>query len=68
MHGAIAAACLNGDYNLVKRETAEFRVAEISDKLKALLVIAAKVQRGGKHVTAADIGAARAQCVGCRDP
>ena len=25
--------------------------ADISDKLKALLVIAGKVQRGGKHVT-----------------
>jgi hypothetical protein len=29
--------------------------------LKALLVIAAKVQRGGKHVTAEDVAHARAQ-------
>ena len=31
----------------------------ISDKLKSLLAIAEKVQRGGKHVTAADVERAR---------
>ena len=61
VHGAIAAACLNDDYNLVKRVKADFQAAEISDKLKALLVIAAKVQRGGKNVSPADVDAARAQ-------
>ena len=55
VHGAIAAACMDNDYDLVKRVKADFQAAEISDKLKALLVIAAKVQRGGKHVTAADV-------------
>ena len=60
VHGYIAAACLNDDYALVQRVKADFHTAEISDKLKALLVIAAKVQRGGKHVTPADIAAARA--------
>jgi alkylhydroperoxidase/carboxymuconolactone decarboxylase family protein YurZ len=35
--------------------------ASISDKLKALLKIAAKTQAGGKQVTRADVEAARAQ-------
>src|ERR1700759_931631 len=59
VHGSVAAACLNDDYKLVKRVKADFRAAEISEKLKALLVIAARVQQGGKHVTSADIEAAR---------
>ncbi len=61
VHGAIAAACLDDDYNLVKRVKADFQAAEISNKLKSLLVIAAKVQKGGKNVTSEDIQAARAQ-------
>jgi uncharacterized peroxidase-related enzyme len=61
VHGAIAAACLNDDYDLVKRVKADFQAAEISDKLKALLIIAAKVQKGGKNVTSDDVAAARAQ-------
>jgi len=59
VHGAIAAAHLDGDEELVKRVKVDFGHAEISDKLKALLGIAGKVQKGGKHVTAADIEAAR---------
>jgi hypothetical protein len=51
---------LNDDEDLVRRVKADFHVADISDKLKTLLVIAGKVQRGGKHVTAADVAAARA--------
>ena len=58
-HGAIAAAHLDGDEELVKRVKADFQHAAISEKLKALLVIAGKVQRGGKHVTAADVEQAR---------
>ncbi len=59
IHGAIAAAHLDGDEDLVKRIKADFRHADVSDKLKALLVIAGKVQRGGKNVTAADVEHAR---------
>jgi len=59
VHGAIAAAHLDGDEELVKCVKVDFGHAEISDKLKALLGIAGKVQKGGKHVTAADIEAAR---------
>jgi uncharacterized peroxidase-related enzyme len=51
IHGAIAAASLNGDEALVKKVKVDFRNAAISDKLKALLVIAGQVQKGGKHVT-----------------
>jgi uncharacterized peroxidase-related enzyme len=51
IHGAIAAASLNGDEALVKKVKVDFRNAAISDKLKALLVIAGQVQKGGKYVT-----------------
>lgn len=61
VHGYIAAACLDDDYNLVKRVKADFQAADITEKLKSLLVIAAEVQRGGKNVTAADVEAARMQ-------
>jgi uncharacterized peroxidase-related enzyme len=57
-HGAAAAAHL-GDDEIVKRVKADFQHANISDKLKALLVIAGKVQKGGKHVTAEDVEHAR---------
>jgi len=59
VHGAIAAAHLDGDEDLVKRVKADFHHANISAKLKALLVIASKVQRGGKYVTAGDVEEAR---------
>jgi uncharacterized peroxidase-related enzyme len=61
IHGAVAAASLNGDEALVKQVKHDFHNAAISEKLKALLVIAGKVQRGGKHVTTEDVTAARAQ-------
>lgn len=59
IHGAIAAAHLNGDEDLVKRVKADFQHANISEKLKALLIIAAKVQKGGKNVTGDDVAHAR---------
>jgi uncharacterized peroxidase-related enzyme len=57
-HGAAAAAHL-GDEDLVKRVKADFQHADISEKLKSLLVIAGKVQKGGKHVTSEDVEQAR---------
>lgn len=60
VHGSIAAACLDGDEDLVKEVKRDFRKAPISEKLKALLAIAGKVQRDGKLVTGEDIAAARA--------
>ncbi len=59
IHGAIAAAHLGGDEALVKQVKTDFTQADISPKLKALLVIAGKVQRDGKLVTAADVDTAR---------
>ena len=59
-HGA-AAACHLGDEAVVKQVKTDFQAAPISNKLKALLVIAGKVQQDGKSVTAADVQAARAQ-------
>ncbi len=61
IHGAIAAASLNEDEALVKKVKHDFQNAEISPKLKALLVIAGQVQKGGKHVTGEDVVNARAQ-------
>jgi len=40
VHGSIAAACLNDDHDLVKRVKADFRAAEISDKLKGITLLA----------------------------
>ena len=45
----------------VDRVTTDFRRAPVSDKLGALLVIAAKVQQGGRRVTDEDIARARAR-------
>lgn len=59
-HGATAAQYLDGDKALVDQVRKDYRNAPISDKLKALLAIAASVQKGGKHVTPAQIEAARA--------
>ncbi|HLH04078.1 MAG TPA: peroxidase-related enzyme [Bryobacteraceae bacterium] len=61
VHGAVAAHHLGGDEALVLTTKRNPEKAPISDKLKALLAIAGKVQKGGKHVSAADIEAARKQ-------
>jgi uncharacterized peroxidase-related enzyme len=60
-HGAAAAEHVGGDYDLIDRVKRNYATAEISDKLKSLLVIAGKVQKGGKHVTSEDIAPARQQ-------
>jgi uncharacterized peroxidase-related enzyme len=58
-HGAIASAHLGGNDDLVSEVKNNYERAEISEKLKALLAIAGRVQRGGKHVQSADIDRAR---------
>ncbi len=61
-HGSTAAQHLGGsgaDYELVSQVKQNFETAEVSDKMKALLNIAGKVQKGGKHVTAQDVERAR---------
>jgi len=58
-HGTIAACHLNGDEKLVRDVKTDFENAAVSDKLKALLAIAGKVQRGGKNVLPEDVERAR---------
>jgi uncharacterized peroxidase-related enzyme len=58
-HGAVAAYRLGGNEKLINDVKLNFESAAISEKLKALLAIAGKVQRGGKQVTTADIERAR---------
>ena len=58
-HSAIAKHQLGNDGEIVKQVVADPETAPISDKLKALLKIAAKVQSGGKNVTKDDVDLAR---------
>jgi len=57
-HAAVAA-CHLGDASVVEKVKADFLSAPVSDKLKALLAIAGKVQQDGKLVTPSDVEAAR---------
>ena len=59
IHGAIAAHHLQGDEALVLKVKADPQQAPVSDKLKALLVIAGKTAESGKAVTVDDIARAR---------
>ena len=61
IHGAIAAAHLDGNEELVQCVKDDFNSADVSQKLKALLAIAGKVQQDGKKLTEADVQAARDQ-------
>lgn len=58
-HGAAAAAHLRDNANAVEEVKHDFMRAAISDKLKALLVIAGQVQQGGKHVSPNSVHKAR---------
>ena len=58
IHGAIAAHHLD-DEDLVVKVKGDPQRAAISDKLKALLVIAGKTAESGKAVTAEDVARAR---------
>src|SRR5580692_3011672 len=61
IHGAVAAAQLGHDEQLVQTVKTDWASADIFPKLKALLNIAGKVQQGGKHVTEDEVAAARAE-------
>ena len=61
IHGAVAAHYLGGNEQLICDVKENFRTADVSEKLKALLNIAGKVQKGGKQVTTADVEAARTE-------
>jgi uncharacterized peroxidase-related enzyme len=61
-HGSSAAQHLGGstaDYELIDQVKQNYEAAPVSDKMKALLAIAGKVQKGGKHVTTEDVERAR---------
>jgi uncharacterized peroxidase-related enzyme len=60
IHGAVAARHFSGDENLVEQTKRDFENAPVTEKLRALLSIAAKVQQGGKKVTSDAIARARA--------
>ncbi|MGM0506607.1 MAG: carboxymuconolactone decarboxylase family protein [Bacteroidota bacterium] len=60
-HGAAAAHHLDGDLSLIDDIKKGFETTEISDKLRALLAIAKKVQEMGNKVKEEDIEAARKQ-------
>src|SRR5580692_1465405 len=60
-HRAAAAHHLGGNYELVDAVRADYLNAPVSPKLKALLTIAAAVQKGGKSVTAEDVQRARTE-------
>jgi uncharacterized peroxidase-related enzyme len=60
-HRAAAAHHLDGRYDIVDAVTRDYTAAPVSAKLRALLAIAAKVQRDGREVTSDDVAAARAQ-------
>jgi uncharacterized peroxidase-related enzyme len=59
VHGAAAAYYLGGEETLIDELKRNFESAPVSDKLKALLAIAGKVQKGGKQVMADDVDRAR---------
>ena len=58
-HSAAAAAHLRGNYDLIESIKVNPESAQVSDKMKALLAIAGKVQKGGQQVSPADIARAR---------
>jgi len=61
-HGSTAAQHLGGaadDYRLIDQIKQDYEASSISEKMKALLAIAGKVQKGGKYVTSADVDRAR---------
>jgi uncharacterized peroxidase-related enzyme len=55
VHGAVAAHHLGGSEELLDKVKQSFESSPTSEKLKALLGIADKVQEGGKYVTAEDV-------------
>jgi uncharacterized peroxidase-related enzyme len=61
IHGAVAAAHLHGDEELVMQVKRNFESASISGKLKALLAVATAVQQGGKQVSTALVSLARSR-------
>ena len=66
-HAATAAHLLEGDYETVWSVVADPESSPVTDKMRALLHIAAKVQRSGREVTPEDVAQARAAGAGDED-
>ena len=64
-HGGVAQHYLQCDTAFVDKVKKDFMSANLSDKMKSLLSIAASVQKGGKHVTEDQI--AKAKSIGITD-
>ena len=58
-HGAAAAHHFDGDLSLIDDIKQDFKNTDISPKLRALLDIAAKVQKSGREVQESDIDKAK---------
>lgn len=58
-HGAAAAAHLQKGADFIDEIKQELPNTSLSDKMRSLLAIAKKVQKGGKHVRPEDIEAAK---------
>ena len=58
-HGAAAAAHLGGDARWMESVIRDVQTADVSDKMKALLAIAGKVQQDGKRIASEDVVRAR---------
>ncbi len=61
VHGAMAGHYLECDIQQIDAVKQDFRSADLTDKMKALLAIAHSVQKGGKQVTEEQIAEAREQ-------
>lgn len=59
VHGAAAAHYLGDNEPLIDDLKRDFETAAVSEKLKSLMAIAGKVQKGGKQVTTEDVERAR---------
>ncbi|MBL7698096.1 MAG: peroxidase-related enzyme [Chitinophagaceae bacterium] len=59
-HGEIAVCYLDDNRELVDQVKKDYLNAKVTPKLKALLSIAGSVQKGGKHVTDAQVNQAKA--------
>ncbi|PZR41548.1 MAG: carboxymuconolactone decarboxylase [Azospira oryzae] len=60
-HGGIAQHYLQCDMAFIDQVKKDYESMPLSDKLKALLSIAGSVQKGGQHVTSAQIEKAKAR-------
>lgn len=59
VHGALAQYYFKCDTSFIESIKKDVNSSELSGKMKALLAIAASVQKGGKHVTAEQIETAK---------